>query len=98
MLDYLESLGQARSSSHRRARIGVARCTDALAEDVRPEAVVAVAAAFLGSADPKPGIEFLKGQIELVNREREVNLPVRPVEAIALLHAALPQPKSAARN
>jgi hypothetical protein len=84
LLDYLESLARRDRQAIVAHGTALLDASDALTPGVRPDVVVAVAAALLGSADPKPGIELLKREIDLVNRQREVNLPLRLVEAIAL--------------
>jgi predicted membrane-bound spermidine synthase len=99
LLDYLESLARRDRQAIVAHGSALLDAPDALSEDVRPDVVVAVAAALLGSADPKPGIELLKREIDMVNRQREVNLPMRLVEAIALARmSAVPNPKPGAHN
>ncbi|HEU4780070.1 MAG TPA: hypothetical protein VFS58_09325 [Steroidobacteraceae bacterium] len=90
MLNYLEAL--AKRDRQAVVTHGSALLVDpkAISPGTRVELVIAVAAALLGGPDPQAGVTFLKGHIELVDRERAGNLGMRLVEAIAMVHAGIP--------
>jgi spermidine synthase len=98
LLDYLESLARRDRQAIVAHGSALLDASGALAPDVRPDVVVAVAAALLGGADPKPGIELLKREIALVDRRREFNMPMRLVEAIAMAKMSAVPPKTEARD
>ena len=100
LLDYLESLARRDRSSDRRAWIGATRCIRRIGgrRTIR-RCRCCCGCVARRARTRKPGIELLKREIDLVNRQLEVNLPLRLVEAIALASmSAVPQPKPGARN
>ena len=61
---------------------------------LRGDVILAVSAALLGSDRPQEGVDFLRKEIEFVDRERHGNLTVRLLEAFAieLAKSARPAP------